>query len=233
MIENIYVIADQLSDRYQDLQSELACLARFVSDTNKIRYLYRYNTESISDDHYSSFWTWPEEKIPVTGWNEGNIILNKKSFSLCLNHLSCLSLISNKHDNHWYLICEDDIHIPKKDTFEKEFTSMMNDIPHDADIVWVSTGKKPLDCTYRDVCGHDSPAQLECINNRFVHIQKSRYTDCILLKRDTAKFLQEKLLEHKISFPIDWEFNYLLSKYSQIKSYWLMPAIIQQNPKYI
>jgi hypothetical protein len=233
MLENIYIIADTLSDRYQDLQSELACLARFVSSPDKIRYRYPYHTKNISDDHYYSFWTWPDERISVTGWNEGNIMINKKQFSLCLNHLSCLSRISNNNDNNWSLICEDDIYIPNKDSFDTEFAVMINEIPHDADIVWVSTGKKPLDCTYRDVCGYDSPTPLECVNTRFFHIQKSRYTDCILLKRDTAKFLQDKLVEHKIGLPIDWEFNYLLSKYPQIKSYWLMPALIQQNPKYI
>lgn len=233
MLDNICVIADKASVRYQDLQSELACLARFVSSPKKIKYVYKYHTDNITDLHYYSFWTWPEERITVTGWNEGNIMLDKRWFSLCLNHLYCLSLISNSTNNDWSLICEDDLYIPEKNTFENDFMSMINDMPKDADIVWVSSGKKPLDCTYRNVCGYDSPTPLECTNDRFFHVQKSRYTDCILLKRDTARVLQDKLVENKIGLPIDWEFNYLLSKYSHIKSYWLMPALMQQNPKYI
>lgn len=232
MLDNICIITDTASDRYKDLQNELACLARFVISPSKIKYLYKYYEANIADDHYYGFWTWPEDRISVTGWPKGNNMLNKRLLSLCLNHLCCLTTVGFNKDNSWSLICEDDFYIPNKQTFEEEFSSVLKDCPEDADIIWISSGKKSLNCTYRNVCGYDSKTEPEIVNDRFMHVQKSRYADCFLIKSNAAKFLQEKLISHKIGLPIDWEFNYLLSIYPQIKSYWLTPAIVRQNTSY-
>lgn len=233
VLDNICIIADILSSRYRDLQNELACLTRFVISPSKIKYLYKYYESNITDNHYYSFWTWPEERISVTGWLEGNIILNKRLLSLCLNHLCCLTVVGQNHGNNWSLICEDDFYIPNKKTFTEDFLSIISDCPDDADIIWISSGKKPLDCTYRNVCGYDSQTELTIVNDRFVHVQKSRYADCFLIRSNAARFLQEQLISNKIGLPIDWEFNYILQTHPEIKSYWLTPAIVRQNPAYL
>lgn len=232
MLDSIYVIADVNSNRYEKLQNELACLARFVISKTDIHTIYKYEAGSITDVDYYNYWTWPESRIMV-GWSEGICILNKISFSLCLNHLYCLTNIGKKQPNGWSMICEDDIFIPNKDAFYTDFENILSDLPDGADIVWVSSGKKPLDCTFRNVTGFDSPTPLNLVKDKYLSVNRSRYTDCILIKNSIANFIAEQFLIYKFTTPIDWEYNYILQMHDTIKSYWLTPAIIQQNPEFL
>jgi hypothetical protein len=232
MLDSIYVIADVNSERYDKLQNELACLARFVISNTNIKTIYKYKKDSIRDIDYYRYWTWPDDRETI-GWSEGIKILNKTSFSLCLNHLECLISIMGKEQNKWSIICEDDIFIPNKNTFDTDFVDILTTMPKDADIIWISSGKKPVNCGFRDVTGYDSPEPLDILHNRYLPINKSRYADCILIKHSAAKFIAKKFLIHKFTIPIDWEYNYILNKYDSIKSYWLVPAIIQQNPEFL
>ena len=233
MLDSIYVIADRSSNRYEKLQNELACLARFVVSNNNIHTTYKYKKDSITDIDYDKYWTWPDDRISKIGWSEGICILNKISFSLCLNHLYCLISIGDKQSDEWSLICEDDIFIPNKDTFDIDFEIILKTVPNDADVVWVSSGKKPLDCTFRNVTGFDNPNPQNLVNDKYLPVNRSRYTDCILIKHSAAKFISQQFLTHKFTTPIDWEYNYILQMYDNIKSYWLTPAIIQQNSEFL
>lgn len=237
-LDKLCIIADKMSVRYPTLQGELDILTRFVS-FNSTRYCYKYQSSSISDYDYYQYWTWPDERMAVINWwpddsiksvnmKGGSLMLPKHSFSLALNHVFALKLMSEGDENMWSMVCEDDLQIPDKDNFENDINQLLTTIPDDADIIWPSSGKKNLDCTYADVCGFDPSEPITTINN-FFNISRSRYTDCILIKNKTAKFLADKLLEHRIATPIDWEYNYLLKLYPHIKSYWLSPAIFKQN----
>ncbi len=232
MLDSVYVIADVSSERYEKLQNELACLARFVVSDTKIHTVYKYDRNSISDIDYYNYWTWPDKRIEM-GWSEGICILNKISFSLCLNHLYCLTQIAKGQSDQWSIVCEDDIFIPNKNTFDTDFEDVLKTIPDDSDILWISSGKKPLNCTFRNVTGFDSVHPLHLINNKYLSVNRSRYTDCILIKNSTAQFIAEQFLIHKFATPIDWEYNYILQMHDTIKSYWLTPAIIQQNPEFL
>lgn len=232
MLDSICVIADVASDRFKKLQDELACLARFVSFYTDISIVYEYTKDSVTDIDYYNYWTWPDSRAMV-GWSEGICILNKTSFSLCLNHLYCLTKIGNKHPDKWSLICEDDIFIPNKNTFEMDFEEILKSAPNDADILWISSGKKPLNCTFRDVVGCDYPGTIPIKNDKYLLVNRSRYTDCILIKNSVAKFIAEQFLIYRFATPIDWEYNYILQMHDTIKSYWLTPAIIQQNPEFL
>jgi hypothetical protein len=231
-LDDIYVISDKNSDRFKDLQNELDYLARFVISNDNIHYIYEYNSSNVDETLYKKYATLPTDRTVCLGWDKHNKII-PKDLSLCLNHLHCLSLIKNNNKNYWSLICEDDIFVENKEVFNDQFNQMMSNIPQDADIVWISSGKKHLQCTYRNVCGEDSHTNLIAVNENFIKVPRSRYTDCILLRSQVAELLEQKFLEYKIGVPIDWEYNYILHKNPNIKSYWLSPAIIRQNPKYL
>lgn len=232
ILDDIYVISDQNSDRFKDLQNELDYLARFVISNDHIHYIYEYKASNIDKSHYDKYATWPIDRVKYINWDNYNQII-PRDLSVCLNHLYCLSSIKNNDKNGWSLICEDDIFIENKESFNDQFNNVILNAPQDADILWISSGKKHLECTYKNVCGHDSPINLITVNENFIKVPKSRYADCILLKSQVAGLLEQKFLEYKIATPIDWEYNYILHKNPSIKSYWLSPAIIRQNPKYL
>lgn len=232
MLDNICIISNKNSERFRDLQNELDYLARFVISRDNILYVYDYDKETITNVDYEQYCTLPNGRINATGWSGSKSKIDKCQLSLCLNHLNCLKLIQSYDQNNWSIICEDDILIPKKELFELNFRSVIDNAPNDAKIIWISSGKKSLNCSFNDVRGFDNPHIPILVNKNFIHIQSSRYTDCILIKNGAAKFLAQKFIEHKFGLPIDWEYNYLLSLYPNIKSYWLTPAIIRQNPKY-
>lgn len=233
ILDSIYVIADVNSNRYEKLQNELACLARFVISKAEIHTAYKYEARSITDVDYYNYWAWPEGRAMV-GWSEGMRMLPKRALAVCLNHLYCLTMIGkqNKTDE-WSMICEDDIFIPNKDAFYTDFEAILNTFPEDADILWVSSGKKPLDSTFRNVTGFDYPGTLHLVKDKYIRINRSRYGDCILIKNSIANFIAKQFLIHKFTTPIDWEYNYILQIHDTIKSYWLTPAIIQQNPEFL
>jgi hypothetical protein len=227
-LDKLCIISDQKSERYPILQSELETLTRFVS-FNQVRYCYR--SAAITDYDYYKYWAWPDDRMSKINWapeSDNNLMLSEKILSLALNHLFSLKIMSNGDENMWSMVCEDDIQIIDKDNFEKQFNQLWNYIPEDADIIWPSSGKQHPDCSFMDVTGFDPPHQIE-IKNNFAQVARSRYTDCIMIKNKTAKFLLDKFLEHKITTPIDWEYNYIFVLYPELKSYWLSPAIIKQN----
>ncbi len=227
-LDQLCIISDNKSVRYAELQGELEILTRFVF-FNNINYIYKYDYKTLTDYDRSMFSTNAIDRIIRLNYSEGQI--TDRSLAVCLNHLEALTKIGFDSDpNLWSIICEDDIYIANKSSFENELCDLTA-LPNDAGIVWISSGKKPLDSTFRDVTGFD---YVDCPKpvGRYVNIQRSRYADCILIKNETAKFIANKFIEHKFATPIDWEYNYLFSLYPQIISYWMMPALIQQNPKF-
>ena len=232
ILDDIYVISDKTSDRFKDLQNELDYLARFVISKDNIHYVYEYEESDMDEKYYEQYATLPIDRMFSIGWGKNAPII-PRALSVCLNHLYCLSSIKNNNKNGWSLICEDDIFIENKENFNDQFNYTISNAPQDADILWISSGKKHLECTYRNVCGYDSPKDLITVNENFMEVPKSRYADCILLRSQLAGLLEQKFLEYKIGTPIDWEYNYILHNNPNIKSYWLSPAIIRQNPKYL
>lgn len=245
-LDQLCIIADDKSDRYIELQGELEILTRFVF-LNSIDRIYKYDYRELSDSDRSKYSTNASDRIAKLNYTEGYI--PDRALCVCLNHLTALEKIAQNPDpNQWSMICEDDIYIPNKSTIENDLQELNKNLPNDADLLWISSGKKSLDSTFRNVSGFDLSVILQqrsilmpsifstepkIINERYIEIPRSRYADCILIKNHIAKFIAEKFMEHKFATPIDWEYNYILTLYPQIVSYWMIPAILQQNPKFL
>lgn len=232
IISKQYIIANQESERFHDLVVELSYFSKIIPEQEFIYKYYLANISSSIREQYTAPRTL--HKIALANhYHYTEETMRSSTLALALNHLECLRLSSNRNPEEWTLICEDDIFIDNKNNFESMFSEIINKMPSDADIVWVSSGKKPLDASFMDVAGCLPKNPMILINNYFWKVSLSRYTDCILVKNSAAKELVNRFLTYKIAMPIDWEYNYILSIDDKVKSYWLHPAIIMQNPKFV
>lgn len=227
----ICVIADHSSVRFPYLESQIKILSQLC---NNIEYIYKYTESNIPSEVYKDYYgLFPYYKQPTYKLNYSEYC-SIRGFAVVLNHLECLMKIDSFNDkcsDDWSLICEDDILIDDMNNFKDKFLDILNNKPNDADILWISSGKKDLNCTYRDVVGSDPDKSLNYDQNTtYWKIPRSRYGDCILLKNSVANKLLSTAKEYKISYPIDWEYTFWLMNDTTINSYWLQPAIIRQNP---
>lgn len=235
IITNIYAIYDDKYIRTQDLLPQLGLLKELTS-CNSITQIYKesnyQNNElftPINDDRKNAI---------NLSWLSSNYELSNVSKSLCINHLECLKLASENNDDEWSIIVEDDILLINR--FSDFFNKILDVLPNDCNVLFPTSGKWPL---YYGINEHISLRNLnryekyihmiQNIKFEFLKISASRCSDFILIKNKVAKFIFNKMIEHKIALPIDWEYNYILTTYKDVlQSYWLTPAICQQNPKY-
>lgn len=232
LISKQYIIAKKESERFHDLEMELSYFKKFISDQELVYKYYAANIDSSIRTKYTAPRTL--HKIALANhYHYSEEIMGASTLALALNHLECLRMSADRNPDEWTLICEDDIFIPDKDNFESNFLNAINTIPLNADILWLSSGKKPLDASFMDITGRTATKPIDVLNNHFWKVSLSRYADCILIKNSSAKEVVNRLLTYKIAMPIDWEYNYILSIDDNIKSYWLHPAIIIQNPKFV
>jgi hypothetical protein len=231
IITNQYIIANQNSERFKDLEIELSYFSQFIPNQT---FVYKYSSENITESIRKEY-TAPRtlHKIALANhyhYTEENI--GSSSIAVVLNHLECLNLAAHGDPDGWSLICEDDIFIVNKENFKIEFLAMFENRPKDAEIIWVSSGKKFLDASFRDVTGRSYHKPFKIVNNNFWKINLSRYADCILINNRIALEIANRIIKYKIAMPIDWEYNYILGIDNKINSYWLSPAIVMQNPKF-
>jgi hypothetical protein len=228
----ICAIASETSERFYILQRELALLEQICGA--KTLYMYKYDTANIPTEMYEKYYgLMPYQARPIPKL-EYFPFFPTRAFAVVLNHIECLKHISNLNPNNWSIICEDDIFIEDKTSFENKFWSIFNGKPSDADILWISSGKKNLNCTYRDMVGKDPDPSLNYDKDKlFYKIPQSRYADCILIKNSAAHTICKLAEKYKINYPIDWEYNFWLIADPSLNSYWVQPAIIQQNPKFL
>jgi len=231
LLDHVCFIADKGSVRFQDLLEQISIIQGICGS---ICYTYKYNESNIDNNLFYSYYGLPPfNRNPVYKLSYKEYF-STRAFAVVLNHLESFKIVSKKDPNNWSMICEDDILIDDKNNFANNLELIFNDKPQDSDILWVSSGKRDLNCTYRNITGEDPSSSLnyKC-DTRFFKVSESRYADCVLLKNSVAeKFLKEAEI-YKISYPIDWEYNFWLKNNPQINSYWLQPAIIRQNPKFL
>lgn len=231
ILDKITIISDQKGDRFDSLIEEIDVLRNLSED---IEYIYKYSVSSLGSDIYQKY-------CGILPYNRPKIhklirseYMSPKAFALAMNHVECLNIISKCDESKWSMVCEDDVYIPDKSNFLNQFIDLMTTKPSDADIIWISSGKKDLGCSYRNITGHDPLEELNYKHTeKYCKIPESRYTDCILIKNSVSHILLDSINKYMISYPIDWEYNFLLKFHPNINSYWLQPSIIRQNPLYL
>jgi hypothetical protein len=228
IITNIYAIYDDNYIRTPDLLPQLGLLKELTL-CNSITQIYKESNDQnnelftpINDDRKGAI---------NLSWLSSNYELSNVSKSLCINHLECLKLASENNADEWSIIIEDDILLINR--FAEIFNEIIDVLPNDCNVLFPTSGKWPL---YYGLNEHTPLINLnryekythiiQNIKFEFIKISASRCSDFILIKNKAAKFIFNKMIEHKIALPIDWDYKDVL------QSYWLTPAICQQNPKY-
>lgn len=236
MINSIYGIYDTGSIRYNDLIEQLDTLKQF-SPNNDIVRVYT-DAHDIEEDQFVSI-NEDRRKLVYLNWIPQNFKLSEASKSLITNHIKCLKLASCGDPNSWSIIIEDDILLVNH--FHNTFKHIITNLPDDCNVLFPTSGKWPLHYSINE---HRSMANLSR-NTRYIHnidnknfellkISASRCTDFILIKNTAASFILEKMILNRTALPIDWEYNYILTKYKDIlHSYWITPALVRQNSKYL
>lgn len=231
ILDKVCFIADSKSKRFVSLKEQISIVRNICEN---IYYIYKYNTENIDNDTYCRYYGLKPFNRNTIHKLDHKELFTTRAFAVVLNHLECFSIISKSDPEQWSMICEDDILIHNKENFIDSMVSLMNEKPENAELLWISSGKKEINCTYRNITGHDPDPKLDYnINTRFCKIPESRYADCVVIKNSLAIKLITLANQYKISYPIDWEYNFWLKIDPSIHSYWVQPAIIKQNPEFM
>ena len=123
--------------------------------------------------------------------------------SICLKHLEAIKNI--KESNNIYgLIIEDDCYFCTD--FLNKLETIINNLPNNWDIYWANSTINMSNTKYRNRI-------IE--NNNYVLRRKNPATAgavSYLIKRSSAERLYNDIIKNKISFPIDWEYNWLFKK---------------------
>ena len=123
--------------------------------------------------------------------------------SICLKHLEALKNI--KESNNIYgLIIEDDCYFC--DDFLNKLETLMNNLPNNWDVYWANStidmlNRKKLNRGIKD--------------NNYVMRRKNPATAgavSYLIKKCSTERLYNDIIKNKISYPIDWEYNWLFKK---------------------
>lgn len=230
MIDSVCFIANATSPRFPYLQQQVSIIQDVCSD---ISYIYKYSETNIDTEIYKKYYgllPYNRRGVLKLSYQEPFTV---RAFAVVLNHLECFKHISTKDPNGWSLICEDDIVINSPDSFKKDISLISTDKPANSDILWISSGKRNVDCTYKNITGQDPDPKINYNQNqKYCRISESRYADCVLIKNNIVSIFLKNAEEYKISYAIDWEYNFWLKINPYINSYWVQPALIKQNPQF-
>lgn len=141
--------------------------------------------------------------------------LTKSELSLCINHLNILKDAMKCNYDDYIMICEDDICFC--DNFINIFNKEIENIPDDADFVFISNG------------GSDDiniPNIYDTKMGKYYKIPIARCTDCCIIKASILTKLANEL--QKFAFPLDWMYCWIFTHY-KYNVYWLVPHIATQN----
>jgi GR25 family glycosyltransferase involved in LPS biosynthesis len=231
LLDNACFIADRQSIRYKDLKEQVLTIKNICK---KIHYVYKYNESNIdyiSYYNYCGLSPFTRSIVKKLSYKE---YFSKRALAVALNHLESFKIIASCSSEGWSMVCEDDIVIINKDSFINDINKLLDSKPTDADMLWISSGKKEPNATYKNITGKNpSPVLKYNVDIKFFKVSESRYADCVLIKNKIAEKLLNEARIYKISYPIDWEYNFWLKNNTEINSYWLQPAIIRQNPKFM
>jgi|TARA_R110000787_G_scaffold271439_1_gene378634 GR25 family glycosyltransferase involved in LPS biosynthesis len=145
--------------------------------------------------------------------------LNNGEICNAVSHLEAINNISNSSKEYGCVI-EDDIIF--KSNFNKNYSTLLKDIPPHYDIIFVGNSFNMMNLSKM------ANFKVDPIKNNIYNIKpgRARTVDFYLIKKDFAKKLYDNI--KTIVLPFDFELNYWLGKLNA-NCYWVDPGLVEQG----